>query len=205
MGTARLVAGQGRASSSAGSERPECVMSIVSRHINQRVTNRLLQPTRYVTKLDVDQVLSIVREVVGPAEGLGPAEEPGPAGLRPAGPQRLPAGPESAGTVAAGPVPADEKLWFAGSAPGPWEIHLGPASAKDASRVGVPTWTTQLALKASSSGAATLVTVSLAKWKTREGMLVGKREFEQFLADLTDRISARDPAYSVLDGSFFRH
>jgi hypothetical protein len=157
-------------------------MGIISKQVNQRVTNRLAQPTRYVTALGADEVLGLVRGIVGSA---GPTGRAGPAGP---GPEFLRGG---------------ERLWLAGSAPGPWIIYFGPPSAKDPSKA-VPTWTTQLALKASSSGTATLVTVSLAKWKTRDGMLVGRREFEQFVADLAAQIGARDPSYSLLDGSFFR-
>ena len=65
----------------------------------------------------------------------------------------------------------------------------------------VPIWTTHVTLSASSTGTETLVTVSLAKWKTRDGKLVGRREFEQFLADMAAQIAARDPSYSALDAS----
>ncbi|MGH3195840.1 MAG: hypothetical protein ACRDNT_07880 [Streptosporangiaceae bacterium] len=145
-------------------------MGLISKQIHQRATNRLAQPTRAVTRLDVDQTLDALRGLI--------EQTPSKAGLLHSG----------------------EKLWLAGQAPGPWSVYYGPPSRKDPSKV-VPTWTTHVTLNASSTGTETLVTISLAKWKTRDGKLVGRREFEQFLADMAAQIAARDPSYSALDAS----
>jgi hypothetical protein len=145
-------------------------VGIISKQIHQRATNRLARPIRSITRLDVDQVLDVLRHVI---------EET----------------PPKAGFLNSG-----EKLWLAGQAPGPWNVYYGPPSGKDASKV-VPIWTTQVAINASSTGTETLITVSLAKWKTRDGKLTGRREFEQFLADVAERIAAKDPSYSELDAS----
>jgi hypothetical protein len=145
-------------------------MGLISKQIHQRATNRLAQPTRAVTRLDVDQALAALRRVVEQT-------------------------PPKTGFLHSG-----EKLWLAGRAPGPWNVYYGPPSGKDPGKV-VPIWTMHVALNASSTGTETMVTTSLAKWKTRDGKLVGRREFEQFLADMTAQIVARDPGYSVLDVS----
>lgn len=143
-------------------------MGLISKQIHQRATNRLAQPTRSVTRLDVDQALDALRRVIDQT-------------------------PPKAGFLHSG-----EKLWLAGQAPGPWTVYYGPPSRKDTSKV-VPVWTTLVALDASSAGTETLVTISLAKWKTRDGKLVGRREFEQFLADVVAQIVVRDPTFSPLD------
>jgi hypothetical protein len=143
-------------------------MGLISKQIHQRTTNRLAQPTRAVTRLDVDQALDALRHVIEQT-------------------------PAKAGFLNAG-----EKLWLAGQAPGPWNVYYGPPSRNDPSKV-VPSWTAHVTLKASSTGTETLITVSLAKWKTRDGKLVGRREFEQFLADAAGQLTARDPSYSPLD------
>lgn len=145
-------------------------MGVISKQIHQRATNRLAQPTRAITRLDVDQALDALRLVI--------EQRPPKAGLLHSG----------------------EKLWLAGQAPGPWNVYYGPPSGKDPSKV-VPTWTTLVALNASSTGTETLVAISLAKWKTRDGKLVGRREFEQFLADVAAQIVDRDPSYSALEAS----
>ena len=145
-------------------------MGLITKQIHKRATNRLTQPTRAVTRLDVDQALDALRRVI--------EQTPPKAGLLHTG----------------------EKLWLAGQAPGPWSVYYGPPSRKDPSKV-VPIWTTHVTLSASSTGTETLVTVSLAKWKTRDGKLLGRREFEQFLADLAAQVAARDPSYSALDAS----
>ncbi|WP_300603174.1 hypothetical protein [Trebonia sp.] len=145
-------------------------MGLISKQIHQRTTNRLAQPTRAVTRLDVDQALDAIRRVV----------------------QQTPA--------KTGFLHSGEKLWLAGQAPGPWNVYYGPPSRKDPTKV-VPTWTTRVALSASSDGTQTLVTINLAKWKTRDGKLIGRGEFEQFLANVTAQISARDPSYSLIDVS----
>ena len=145
-------------------------MGLISKQIHQRATNRLAQPTRAVTRLDVDQALDTLRRVI--------EQTPSKTGLLNSG----------------------EKLWLARQAPGPWSVYYGPPSRKDPSKV-VPTWTTHVTLKASSTGTETLVTISLAKWKTRDGKLVGRREFEQFLEDVAAQMAARDPSYSALDAS----
>jgi hypothetical protein len=145
-------------------------MGLISKQIHQRATNRLSQPTRAITRLDVDQALDALRRVIEQT-------------------------PPKAGFLHSG-----EKLWLAGQAPGPWNVYYGPPSGKDPRKV-VPIWTTLVALNTSSTGTETLVTISLAKWKTRDGKLVGRREFEQFLADVAAQIVARDPSYSALDAS----
>jgi hypothetical protein len=143
-------------------------MGLISKQIHQRTTNRLAQPARAVTSLDVDQALSALRRVI----------------------QQTP--------VKAGFLNSGEKLWLSGQAPGPWNVYYGPPSGKDPGKV-VPIWTTHVALSASSTGTQTLVTTSLAKWKTRDGKLVGRREFEQFVADLAAQLAAQDPGYTPLD------
>ncbi len=145
-------------------------MGLISKQIHQRTTNRLAQPTRAVTRLDVDQALDAIRRVV----------------------QQTPA--------KTGFLHSGEKLWLGGQAPGPWNVYYGPPSRNDQSKV-VPIWTTRVALSASTDGSQTLLTISLAKWKTRDGKLVGRGEFEQFLADAMAQIAARDPGYSLLDVS----
>lgn len=145
-------------------------MGLISKPIHQRATNRLAQPARAVTRLDVDQALDGLRRVI--------EQTPPKTGLLNSG----------------------EKLWLAGQAPGPWSVYYGPPSRKDPSKV-VPTWTTHVTLKASSAGTETLVTITLAKWKTRDGKLAGRREFEQFLEDVAAQIAARDPGYSALGAS----
>lgn len=142
-------------------------MGLISKQFHQRTTNRLAQPTRVVTRLDVDQALDAIRRVV----------------------QQTPA--------KAGFLHSGEKLWLAGQTPG-WNVYYGPPSRNDPSKV-VPVWTTRVALSASSDGTQTLVTINLAKWKTRDGKLVSRGEFEQFLTDVTAQIAARDPGYSFLD------
>jgi len=145
-------------------------MGLITKQFHKRTTNRLTQPTRAVTRLDVDQALDALRGVI--------EQTPPKAGLLNAG----------------------EKLWLAGQAPGPWSVYYGPPSRKDPSKV-VPTWTTHVTLNASSTGTETLVTISLAKWKTRDGKLVGRREFERFVADVAAQITAMDPSYAALDVS----
>ena len=142
-------------------------MGLISKQIHQRATNRLAQPTRAVTRLDVDQALGALGRVIDQT-------------------------PPKAGVLHSG-----EKLWLAGRAPGPWSVYYGPPS-KDPSKV-VPIWTTHVTLEASSTGTETLITISLSKWKTRDGKLVGCREFEQFVADVAGQIAAQDPTYSTLD------
>ena len=39
-------------------------MGLISKQIHQRATNRLAQPTRAVTRLDVDQALDTLRRVI---------------------------------------------------------------------------------------------------------------------------------------------
>lgn len=143
-------------------------MGLISKQIHQRTTNRLAQPSRAVTRLDVDQALDALRRVI----------------------QQTPA--------KTGFLNSGEKLWLSGQAPGPWNVYYGPPSSKDPSKV-VPVWTTHVALKGSSTGTETLVTTTLAKWKTRDGKLLGRREFEQFLGDLGAQLAALDPGYSPLD------
>jgi hypothetical protein len=145
-------------------------MGLISKQIHQRTTNRLAQPTRAVTRLDLDQVLDTLRQVIQQT-------------------------PPKTGFLNSG-----EKLWLAGQAPGPWNVYYGPPSRKDPSKV-VPVWTTRVSFSTSSTGTETLVTAALAKWKTRDGKLVGRREFEQFLADLGTRIAAQDPSYSPIDAA----
>jgi hypothetical protein len=145
-------------------------MGLITKQIHKRATNRLAQPTRAVTRLDIDQALDALRRVI--------EQTPPKTGLLHTG----------------------EKLWLAGQAPGPWSVYYGPPSRKDPSKV-VPTWTTHVSLNASSTGTETLVTISLAKWKTRDGKLVGRREFEQFLDDVAAQMAARDPSYAALDAS----
>lgn len=145
-------------------------MGLISKQIHQRATNRLALPTRAITRLDVDQVLDVLRHV---------AKET----------------PPKAGFLNSG-----ERLWLAGQAPGPWNVYYGPPSHKDLTKV-VPVWTAQAAINGSSNGTETLVTIKLLKWKTRDGELIGRQEFEQFLADVAARILAQDPGYSELDVS----
>jgi hypothetical protein len=145
-------------------------MGLISKQIHQRTTNRLAQPTRAVTRLDVDQALDAFRRVIEQT-------------------------PAKAGFLNSG-----EKLWLAGQAPGPWKVYYGPPSRPDPSKV-IPVWTAHVTLKASSTGTETMIAIGLAKWKTRDGKLVSRREFEQFLADVTGQLVARDPTYSSLDVS----
>ncbi len=145
-------------------------MGLISKQINQRTTNRLARPTRAVTRLDVDQALDAIRQVV----------------------QQTPA--------KTGFLQSGQKLWLDGQAPGPWNVYYGPPSRNDPSKV-VPAWATRVALSTSSDGTQTLVTINLAKWKTRDGKLMWGGAFEQFLADVAAQISTRDPSYSLLDVS----
>ena len=80
-------------------------MGIISKQIHQRTTNRLAQPTRAVTKLDIDQVLEVLRRVID---------------------QR----PPKTGLLQTG-----QKLWFGGQPPGPWNVYYGPPSRKEPGKV----------------------------------------------------------------------
>ena len=72
-------------------------MGLISKQIHQRATNRLAQPTRAVTRLDVDQALDALRRVIEQT-------------------------PPKAGFLHSG-----EKLWLAGQTPRALECLLRPA------------------------------------------------------------------------------
>jgi len=71
-------------------------MGIITKQIHKQKTNRLAAPVRAVTKLDVDQVLALLRQVI--------SQTPPKTGLLDSG----------------------QKLWLIGSAPGPWKVCFGP-------------------------------------------------------------------------------
>jgi hypothetical protein len=141
-----------------------------SKRLNQKKTNRLAEPVRSVTKLDVDQVLQFLRRIVD--------ETPAKTGLLQSG----------------------HKLWLFGQEPGPWKVCYGSPSKKEPGKV-VQSWLTHVGLQASSAGTETMVTVNLAEWKTSEGKLVFRKEFEQFQADFARLISSSDPTYRSLEAS----
>jgi hypothetical protein len=93
-----------------------------------------------------------------------------------------------------------EKLWLAGEAPGPWSVYYGPPSRRDPSKV-TPVWTTRVGLQSSSDGTQALVTIDLTLWKTCDGNVVGRREFESFRASLAARITEIDPGCALLPTS----
>lgn len=145
-------------------------MGIISKQIHKQKTNRLATPIRSVTRLDVDQVLAILRQVV--------QQTPPKTGLLDSG----------------------EKLWLIGAAPGPWKVCFGRAQRGTTNTV-VPLWTTAVTLQPDSVGRETMVTTALAKWKTRDGKLLHRREFERFIADFSDAVASNDPTYRQLDVS----
>jgi len=145
-------------------------MGLITKQIHKQKTNRLAAPARSVTKLDVDQVLAVLRQVI--------TETPAKNGLFDSG----------------------HKLWLIGSAPGPWRVCYGPP-ARNAPNTVVAVWTTAVTLQPASTGKETMVTTTLAKWKTRDGALVRGREFQQFIADFSAALGAHDPSYSRLDAS----
>ena len=77
-------------------------MGLISKQINQRTTNRLARPTRAVTRLDVDQALDAIRQVV----------------------QQTPA--------KTGFLQSGQKLWLDGQAPGPDYTITTPFQIKSA-------------------------------------------------------------------------
>jgi hypothetical protein len=71
-------------------------MGIITKQLHKGKTNRQLLPNRSVTRLDVDQLLVILRRVID--------QTPAKKGLLDAG----------------------QKLWLIGKAPGPWNVCYGP-------------------------------------------------------------------------------
>src|SRR6266545_6230750 len=72
-----------------------------------------------------------------------------------------------------------EMLWLFGDAPGPWRVYFGPPARKEPDKVR-RIWRADVTLKPSADGTQTLVVVELVQWKTSDGLLVNRREFERF-------------------------
>ena len=93
---------------------------------------------------------------------------------------------------------ADNRLWLVGAAPGPWTVYFGPPSPKDPTRV-VPSWNAQVAITPASTGTESLVTIQLVEWKTKEGTLVDKKNYEAFRDNIHANLTAQDPSHRVLE------
>jgi hypothetical protein len=93
---------------------------------------------------------------------------------------------------------AANRLWLAGAAPGPWTVYFGPPSAKDPTKV-VPSWQAKIAIEAASSRAETLITIQLAKWKTHDGALVDKKNYDLFRDNVHANLNAEDPTHRLLE------
>ena len=99
----------------------------------------------------------------------------------------------------AGLLQSGQKLWIFGTAPGPWKVYYGPPGRKQPDKV-VQVWLAHVDIKPASDGTETLVTVELVQWKTRDGKLVARPEFEHFRDQFAARLVSADPAYRSLEG-----
>lgn len=142
-------------------------MGMISKRIHQKTTNRLAEPVRAVTSLDVDQVLPILREQV--------ESTPAKTGLLQSG----------------------QKLWLFGTPPGPWDVFYGPPSKKEPGKV-VRVWRAAVKLKTASTGTETMISLELVQWKTVDGKLVARSEFESFRDGFFGRVARHDPAFNML-------
>ena len=92
---------------------------------------------------------------------------------------------------------APSRLWLVGTS-GSWTVYFGPPSRTDPTKV-VPSWQAAVAAAASQDGSATLVTVQLARWKTRDGALVDRRHYEAFRDSLLRTVQSMDASFSMLE------
>lgn len=92
---------------------------------------------------------------------------------------------------------APSRLWLVGT-PGSWTVYFGPPSRNDPGKV-VPSWTAAVSADASQDGSTSLVTVQLARWKTRDGALVDRRHYEAFRDSLLHTVHSMDASFSMLE------
>jgi hypothetical protein len=91
-----------------------------------------------------------------------------------------------------------EKLWLVGKPSGPWVVFYGPPARKEPDKV-VRIWRADVTAQRSSDDSQTLVAIELIQWKTSDGTLVGRREFERFRDSFGTLLARSDPAYHRLD------
>jgi hypothetical protein len=143
---------------------------MISKRVHQRTTNRLAEATRAITRLDADQVLAVVRDIVEVT-------------------------PVKTSLLSSG-----QRLWLFGKAPGPWNVYYGPPSKREPGKV-VRVWRCEVTIRPSSDGSSTLIGMSLAQWKTVDGRLVARREFEEFRDSVMYQIADVDPSFQQLTTS----
>lgn len=94
---------------------------------------------------------------------------------------------------------APSRMWLAGSAPGPWTIYFGPPSRREPGKVSAR-WQAQLGVRSSSSGAETMVSLQLVRWRTQDGALVARRDWELLMDNIEADIFQRDRGCARIDG-----
>jgi hypothetical protein len=93
-----------------------------------------------------------------------------------------------------------EKLWLSGTGTGPWLVYYGPPSRKEPKKV-VPVWTAHVTVTPASDRTETMVTVEMVRWKTKDGALVDRVEFERFRNRFAELLASADPAYRSLESA----
>ena len=145
-------------------------MGFITKRIHRGATNRVLEPVRIVTNLDVDAVAAVARDVVERFE-----------------PRKVLVG-------------ADARLFLLGSTPGPWQVWFGQKSTKDTTKFSSQHWLIELTIAESADQSERLATMKLTKWHTRDGSFQWRGEYEGFRDRFVSALSAKDPTAQVLEG-----
>jgi hypothetical protein len=93
-----------------------------------------------------------------------------------------------------------KKLSLAGEAPGPWIVLYGPPSRKEPGKV-VAVWIAQVTISPSTDRSETMITVELIRWKTKDGSLVDRADFERFRTKFADVLTSADACYHSLENA----
>ena len=146
-------------------------MGLISKSIHKRTTNRLVAPTRVVTTLSSAQIASIARSVCEAFE-----------------PRR-------------GILSKGERMWFSTSGDDRFVVFYGPPAKSEPDKV-TPIWRFDISIVADPSEPGRRVAaLELMTWKTRDGSLVNKAEFEATREMVLDGIRSTDRTARVLDAT----